>query len=135
MTATFTPAPSCAALPSQSDAGFLFFYKGQTDQIYGVKGAYGPVACTPQDFASCLPGGTARQSILAHDNLDTIPYHSPGLYCPAGWSAVATATASVAWDAYTGAAVPEPSGINLAVTGFAMLALAPSEAVTICCPR
>ncbi|OAA74032.1 hypothetical protein ISF_00933 [Cordyceps fumosorosea ARSEF 2679] len=141
LTTAFTPAPSCTALPSQSDAGFIFWHRtfDGDGPANGADVPYGSVACTPQDLATCYPSGAARQSILASGGYEfTQPYHSPGYRCPAGWTAVASASYDDAWSELSALAhnlsAPAPRGYDAVVTAFAISALAPSETVTVCCP-
>ncbi|TQV99807.1 hypothetical protein IF1G_02022 [Cordyceps javanica] len=131
LTTTFTPAPSCSALASEPGAGYIF-WAGPLNAARPANGQhvpYGSVACTPQDLATCYPDGEARQSILARGYEFTQPYHSPGYYCPAGWTAVASASFDSAWGNRD-----MPTGYDAVVTAFALEVLRPSETVTVCCP-
>lgn len=133
LTTTFTPAPSCTALASQSSAGYIFARGGYGNGLAPANGpnfAYGSVACTPQDLATCYPNGRERQSILASGYEFTQAYNSPGYHCPDGWAAVASATLA---DMSGSRAVP--SGYDAYATGFAVSALASGETMTLCCPR
>lgn len=133
LTTTFTPGPSCTALASQSNAGFIFARSGYGNDLESANGPnfpYGSVACTPQDLATCYPNGKERQSILATGYEFTQAYNSPGYHCPSGWTAVASATLP---DLSSNRTVP--SGYDAYATGFALSAMASGETMTMCCPR
>lgn len=141
LTTTFTPAPGCTALAGQTAGAAIFcdpvFDDNALPPVNGHQVPCGAVSCTPQDLASCYPNGKAQQSIVATDYEMTQPYHSPGYYCPAGWTAVGSAAFEVALAqaTRTDLAVSDmPKGYDAFVSNFA-LALGPSETVTVCCPR
>lgn len=140
LTTTFTPAPSCTALVAQSDAGYVL--SGNGFSVGDAWYPYGPVACTPQDLRGCLPDGAARQPIRERNGDDqfTLPYNSPAYHCPEGWTVAATATAaSISVTVSSISAAGENAqplvGFSFVLAGFVVTALAPTETMTVCCPR
>lgn len=140
LTTTFTAAPSCTALAKQPHGGYIYVhYPGAGNYSFPIH--FAPVECTAQNFASCLPNGEARQHVLEHDDVWTQAYNSPGLHCPSGWTTVMSVTgASASAIAKT---LSSPDDYDLTtddltsgrLEAFALSALAPTEAVTLCCPR
>ncbi|KAJ3472807.1 hypothetical protein NLG97_g10704 [Lecanicillium saksenae] len=135
LTTTFKPAPSCTALATQPEAGYIMDSKGDS----ALWRPFGPRACAFQDLEACLPNGKERQQFLESRGRFPLPYHSPAHQCPEGWAAATAATASAVSESVASAFPTSKDdqpfgGLDNILDNFVVTALAPTETLTICCP-
>ncbi|KAM0429224.1 hypothetical protein ACHAPT_006438 [Fusarium lateritium] len=80
LTTTYTAPAECATV---------------TDNIYFAPAQYPHVgenylSCTPGDYGKCIPSGDAYDKLAKEHaytwEQDFIPYYSPGIACPKGWT-------------------------------------------------
>lgn len=141
LTTTFTPAPACTASPTN----LVLEVITAPNDPYDIPNGFN-VECPKRGNTGCYPSGEQRQKIFetASGLASTVVYHSPGLYCPSGWT---TAGTKVPGTTGQGLFAPnvyttryEEWGPENGMTGnyFAEgvdFLLGPRETLVVCCPR
>lgn len=133
LTTTFSASPSCASAKPQYGVVDDWLDDGQLNFLRTTCGPY-------TRTAGCAPSASKLNQIDT-EALETpklqglVPYFSPGLSCPAGWtSAVVASSASHAVSA-TGLSDDYESISGLFLTDILLGALEEDETLVWCCPR
>lgn len=139
LTTTYTPPPSCTT--------------ATTDHlIYAIENVTGPYhgapSCEHNLVQDCIPDGssydTLADKIVNPWAYGFFNYHSPGIYCPKGWTTAAVlghgdktgselrsgafTNTQAPSSTFTGPSIIQPDKVWLSV-------LEPSETLAFCCPR
>jgi hypothetical protein len=139
LTTTYTPPPSCTTVT--------------TDHIhYAVENVTGPFhgspSCKRDSVGDCIPKGSSYDPLESKRaspwELGFFNYHSPGIYCPKGW----TTAAVLGHGENTGSQVRSGVFTNARIPGNAhslpsilqpdeiwLRLLEPSETLAYCCPK
>jgi|SRR5688572_17703804 hypothetical protein len=142
LTTTFTAPSSC------STATDFYVIAPKDDWSTAI---YGRPDCERPTLGKCFASGEAGDEIAksAYESLGQgfIPYFSPGLHCPAGWTTVGTVAHAGKADStsldsegfFTNDLNPfddstDPRAAFLPVATLLVDALAPSETLVWCCP-
>ena len=144
---TFTPAPSCTDMTQVVVAV-------QTSETLLHRGA--PECHSPPSQAGCRPHGSDWDELYSETEVrikPTLPYYSPGLACPTGWTTAGTIVGPSGWSSADGAftklshfpyeqddddegvAYNPHYGNHMEPIDQYVRALEPSETMVWCCPR
>lgn len=136
LTTTYTAPTECATATEN-----IHFVNAKTPF---VPAAWGYPSCVPGDYGKCIPSGDAYDK-LAKEHASTLqqdflPYYSPGLVCPKGWTTAGEyakdkgpPTEGMMLTTRPSNTITQP--LLLALTKIWTTVLEDSETLVFCCPR
>lgn len=133
LTTTFTPPATCTdAAKSIGNQVVLSVSDGLTFPVRQD--------CNPAVATACFPNGAAYAKIVTDDLSPFVPYYSPAINCPAGWSTIAVADA--ANKTVSGFLQPSPASDKTVTEDVGYFYgrdfvkhLEDKETLVVCCPR
>lgn len=132
MTTTFELPASC------TDSRSTFYAADIEEKGRGATILEMP-SCTTGDRSECSPYGDKIWEAFSKTDDHLLPYYSPALYCPSGWTTAGTTayqgrSSGVFTENLFPFSTDFPHGVFLPGGAAYAAMLAPSETLILCCP-